>query len=302
MSRSVRQGFGLFQLLVVIAVIAILIGLLLPAIQKVREAAARMQSQNNLKQLGLASHNFHDVMGAFPPGVDARGFSGLVYLLPYIEQDNLYRSIDLKTSPDDKGNATARAVHIKILESPRDRDEAISAKSGPTNYFLCAGSKAPLANNNGLLFKESKIRLQQITDGTSNTALMVESLRGDGKTTAVSVQQQHVRLGKADLAGLTDESGVKEFADGKNIVGTRGSAWIDGRFLQTTMSFNRAVNDDKPDVDCGGEGGLSGPRGFGGGTNLLIADGSVRFLAASVPLQTLKLLADRADGMVIGDF
>src|SRR5262245_50773389 len=119
--RRTRPGFNLFQLLVVLAVLLILLGLLLPAVQKVRESAARMQSMNNLKQLALATINHADAnSGTMAPGVDDNGFSAVSYLLPYIEQDALFKRIDFKKSIDDKTNAAARAVRIKTFESPLD--------------------------------------------------------------------------------------------------------------------------------------------------------------------------------------
>src|SRR6185437_9166743 len=105
MRRQLRSAFTLFQLLIVLAILLILFALLLPAIAKVRGAAARTQSINNLKQLALALHNYNDTYGKLPPGVDDNYFSAASKLLPFIEQQNIFTKIDFKKSIDDKANA-----------------------------------------------------------------------------------------------------------------------------------------------------------------------------------------------------
>jgi type II secretory pathway pseudopilin PulG len=300
--RQRRSAYTIFQLLVLLAVLLILLGMLLPAVQKVREAAARMKSQNNLKQIALALHNYNDVNNRMAPGADGQHFSGLVYLLPYIEQNNIFQLIDLTKSPDHADNAKARAALIKTFMSPLDGAAAPDEKSGPTSYFLVAGTKHPREDNDGAFYRDSKLRLVDFTDGTSNTIMTLESLRGDGGKKAVTVQRQHVVLPKGYLKGLTDASGVKDFEDGKQIAGDRGASWMDGRFLRSTINLTRGFNDVKPDVDCGGEGGLAGPRSLLAGTNVGLVDGSVRFAASSVKAETWKALATRAGGEVIADW
>src|SRR5262245_13995981 len=111
--RRRRPAYTLFQLLILLAFLLLLAGMLLPAVQKVREAAARTQSMNNLKQIALACHNYHAAYNRLPAGVDGKNFSGLVYLLPFVEQDNVFKNTDLTTSPDDKGNAATRALRLR---------------------------------------------------------------------------------------------------------------------------------------------------------------------------------------------
>src|SRR5262249_3457009 len=144
-----RRAFTLFQLLVLLALLLILLALLLPAVQKVREAASRMASQNNLKQIGLALHSHHDVYNHFPAGVDTKHFSTAAQLLPYLEQDNIYKSIDFTKSVDDKANAKMRALLIKVFRSPNDPTNPPNAKFGPTSYAFMAGTKHSLKDNDG---------------------------------------------------------------------------------------------------------------------------------------------------------
>src|ERR1700722_5882113 len=113
MTSRARSAFTLFELLIILAMLAILFALLLPVIAKARVAAARAQSQNNMRQLGLAMHNYHDTNRTFPPGNDDNNFSGFAKILPYAEQGNLYNLIDFTKPMDDKANAGARKVEVK---------------------------------------------------------------------------------------------------------------------------------------------------------------------------------------------
>jgi hypothetical protein len=290
-----RLGFALHDLLVIVAVLAVLAGLLFPVVQWVREAAARMASSNNLKQIMLASHNYHDTIGNLPSGVDAKNFSAHMHLLPYIEQDAVYKAI-IGTGKDADDKATRKwCVVVKTYVSPLD-DVPLGGKTGPTSYLFVAGTKPALKDNNGVFYRDSNIKFRDVSDGLSNTIAVVETLTGDGKNKAVSVRRQHVRLAEKALKGIKDTAGDADWKAGKNIVGNRGSCWLDGRFLQGTITITRPFNSPKPDVDCGGEGGLAGPRSWQPYTQVGLCDGSVRAVPSKVKLKTWQAVTTRDAG------
>jgi Tfp pilus assembly protein PilE len=289
-SVQTRRGFTLLQLLVVLAILLILLGLFFPAVARVRQASERMQSTNNIRQLVLALHNYHATYGQLPAGVDDNSFSTSARLLPFIEQDNVYRMIDFKKSVDDKANATMRAVIIKVFLSPLDPQEPPNEKFGPTNYLY----------NNLVFSLNSKMQFRDVKDGTSNTVALGETLKGDGKTKAEDVKRQHVLLGKDDLKGIKPDAGVKFFKDDKNIAGDRCASWMDGRFLQGTFNGELKLNDERPDVSCAGLGGVSALRSLNRTVLVGMLDGSARTVIDKVSHTTWKAALTPNGGEVLG--
>jgi prepilin-type N-terminal cleavage/methylation domain-containing protein/prepilin-type processing-associated H-X9-DG protein len=212
MSRN-RRAFTLVELLVVIAIISVLIGLLLPAVQKVRSAAARIQCANNLKQLGLALHHYHDANRCLPPGLicssgtieDAEA-TGFTLLLPYIEQDNTYRRYDFTVPWHQPANYEAVGLPVKVFFCPANRDTgaidlaligpewgyALPPKAASCDYAFCKGANSALHRDRQRtpigargVFSiypadevRAGVRFTDILDGTSNTFAMGEAAGG----------------------------------------------------------------------------------------------------------------------------
>ncbi len=220
LSRSPRRrnGFTLIELLVVIAIIAILIGLLLPAVQKVREAAARLQCQNNLKQIGLGMMNYENSQGGLPPS--ATGTQGAVVgapfypfshswsaaVLPYIEQTNSFNLYHYNANWNDPTNYTAIQTYLKLFNCPSTPnqprfDATIAAKPSAGDYnavnavknFVCVNcfSFNPSSSNDprivGAMQRDAITKIVTITDGTSNTILLAEDA---GRPTIYNAAQQ----------------------------------------------------------------------------------------------------------------
>jgi prepilin-type N-terminal cleavage/methylation domain-containing protein/prepilin-type processing-associated H-X9-DG protein len=266
-----RRGFTLIELLVVMAVIAILIGLLLPAVQKVRDAAARMSCQNNLKQMGLACHNYHAALEKLPPGYTATGaYPGTApgwgwgaYLLPYLEQSNVANQINLALPVE--GQPAIRNV-LKVFLCPSDpltaTPFAITDPTGtticlaaPSSYAATCGSDASEVDDpigNGIFYRNSTTRLTDITDGTSNTVMM-----GD----RAWVDSQGIWAGVPTNAVIRAGS-------------TNPWPTVTGPGPTLILAHNNWIN-IKTDAD----GGLDdfSSKHFNG-VNLVFADGSVRFI------------------------
>ena len=329
--RFCRRGFTLIELLVVIAIIAVLVGLLVPAVQKVREAANRMKCSNNLKQIGLALHNYQSVAekyplaGSYPLGSTANDmYSVQARLLPFIEQGNLYSQIDLNATPATQLQVIGQRIAIYLCPSEiadRSRDQGGGKITYPLNYGANFGtwfvwSPVTGQGGDGAITVNYQTRPADFTDGMSNTIGFSE----------VKAYQAYVRntaaptsLNQPIPADVSAVAGMAATGSYRGEVGH--TEWTDSPCHQTGVSFvftpntrvlfsNGGVN---LDIDMltqveGSHGSkpsyaaITSRSYHSGGVNSLLMDGSVRFVGQSIGVSTWRALGTRAGGEVVGDW
>jgi prepilin-type N-terminal cleavage/methylation domain-containing protein/prepilin-type processing-associated H-X9-DG protein len=307
-----RKAFTLIELLVVIAIIAVLVGLLLPAVQKVREAAGRLKCQNNLKQLALGLHNYHSTYGRFPLGNsdpigndpgnegDRRNWA-VTYVLPFIEQQAFHDDIEAylaKGAPYIVYYPNNKTI-LPVFMCPSDPANPKTLTGGPGstnqqgfhgNYAACAGStsfNSPSGADggtklNGIFYVFSKTRLTDITDGTSNTVMLSELIISPDVTT----HDTRGRLFNPAKQGSVLFSTLYE----PNTAVADRLEWCQTIPMAPCRPTSSEVN-------------ISARSYHSGGVNAAFADGSNRFVTKNINLQTWNALGTRAGGEVAsGDF
>jgi prepilin-type N-terminal cleavage/methylation domain-containing protein/prepilin-type processing-associated H-X9-DG protein len=329
-SPLVRGGFTLIELLVVIAIIAILIGLLVPAVQKVREAAARMKCTNNLKQVGLALHGYHDTNQMFPPGyADGNtnptstpdndvgpGWGWAAYLLPHLEQGNLFNQINFKQGVGLGGNAAASQLALPIYQCPSDGyqqnftvwptsvvvahgnyvgnngwEECFSNAGGAGDGSGGDGLSGGLgASGNGPFFRNSRTTMASVTDGLSNTIFVGERSGNHSPSTWTGA----VTGGRCPAWMATQPPAP--------YAPPPGPAYDNADYAEALVlahgNASHVPSADFPIFD---------PDTFysahtGGGANFLFGDGSVHFLASGINPNTFQYLCTMAGGEVANDW
>lgn len=324
-----RKGFTLIELLVVIAMIAVLIALLLPAVQQAREAARRVQCKNNLKQIGLALHNYHDTHRVFPPlgATSYYSYSPQAQLLPFIEQANLYDLVDFgqplmdPTKPAyattlNPPNAAAAGYAVPVFLCPSDGGQAVIIDDegdvwAGGNYYANVGSGVGTTYyerrpSDGLFWSGSSVRFRDVTDGTSHTLCFTESLFGlKNGTTAMLVdpQRQMARVSGGAPGSLTGDALLAASRSSTSFDGRRGESWIRGLGYNALVSGFLSPNSRDPDVSHHGNGLIAARSHHAGGVNAAFCDGSVRFVSESVDLFGVwRPLFTRAGGEVVAEF
>jgi prepilin-type N-terminal cleavage/methylation domain-containing protein len=342
-SRFSKRGFTLIELLVVIAIIAVLIALLLPAVQQAREAARRSQCNNNLKQIGLALHNYHDVFNTMPFGVRADplvggwGMSFWVSILPYMDQAPLFNQIVMTGSP----GFVAAGNNYLLLEnvvppvgicpsSPLSRTTAVGVPSiGGEKQYFCAtyagisgvaigpmgfntmseSARYGIVSSGGVMIPNGRVNFRDMTDGSSNTAMIGE--QSDWGKQAGANKDIRSGVSHSSWMGCTlpgwPANGANAWGNADSSVDNRtpvittvryqigtkdmtsgayGNIWLESNGTTSDMAANKPIQ-----------------SAHAGGAFILLGDGHTKFLTQSIDMNSVLVpLCMKADGLVLGDY
>jgi prepilin-type N-terminal cleavage/methylation domain-containing protein/prepilin-type processing-associated H-X9-DG protein len=295
-----RAAFTLIELLVVLGIIGLLAGLLLPAVQRAREAANRARCANNLRQLALAAHQYHDTYRSFPTGFyrgpgrmrETKVLTLFVSLLPYVEQGNLERRWDYQRYGNNRGPyptaVAAQVIDVAVCPSdalprpPVDRNDMSDSPEhwGLVSYGGNAGIRATVApTKDGVFYQDSAVRLADITDGTSNTLLFGERNHWD---------PNYDRLCPRDPLGTNGWWAYPATEDLLLSAAAPINYLVPAGTTECSQIKRERLN-------------AFGSR-HSGGANFVMADGAVRFLPDATPVSLLQALSTRAKGEVISEF
>jgi prepilin-type N-terminal cleavage/methylation domain-containing protein len=335
-----RGAFTLVELLVVIAIIGILVGLLLPAVQAARESARRSHCTNNLKQLALAMHNYHDARKTFPRsgyGGTANGWNGYelfglnVSILPFIEQGALYAKFSHTTSwaanHDGPNGPMQQRLGIFLCPSTNAPvNPGFNYWSGPgCHYGWCSGSSVYIGrftdNVNGMFAIRIEHRMADVLDGLSNTIMASEILSGDCNASVATYPYDVFYVGDGPITAVANKFfptqselntiGQAALSSPTGHLSNNGGLWAWYPPAQMMVGTAAPPNWEYPTIGgncCPGgahdwEMGIVPPRSFHpGGVNAALGDASVRFINNNINLVTFQRLGARNDGEPIGEF
>ena len=299
-----RSAFTVIETLVVIAVVGIIAALLLMAVQSAREAARRAVCANNLRQIGVALQSYSSTHQNVPNGLNGNRFSIHVMILPYVEQNSLYDSINMNLSPSpgpDEPNGTAYKASVSVYLCPSDGAEFPAAQG--TNYAGSLGYGSPRMGGNGFfIHPQNQPNSPSPLDGASNTLALSEWLRGqDTPSSPTDIRRAVIDSAYMPVPEEFARSCRNAPTDSSKVPGYRkGLDWLSGQLGSTlynhtlTPNSNTCMNGGQPPISA-----WTASSNHAGGVNVLYADGHVRWVTSDIDLNHWRALGTRNGGEVV---